>query len=152
MRNPFSDQSPLTVIMIDIDHFKQLNDRWGHQAGDVVLAKLSQLLSDHFRQSDLVCRYGGEEFLVILPDSNLTYACRRAEDFRNILNKQDMAENDPRIGCITASFGLASFLHQAKDDQELLQRADQALLAKEQGRDQVVVFDASSTTDAVGDS
>jgi len=138
------NQQPLTAVMIDIDHFKHLNDRWGHHAGDVVLINLSQLLRGYFRQSDLVCRYGGEEFLVILPNADLAYAYERTESFRQMLNQQDMAENDPRINQITASFGLACFPDQAGDDQELLRKADQALYqAKQEGRDRVVIFGAS---------
>ncbi|MBE9195673.1 GGDEF domain-containing protein [Synechocystis sp. LEGE 06083] len=150
------NRSPLTVVMIDIDHFKQLNDRWGHRAGDVVLVKLAQLLLDYFRLSDLVCRYGGEEFLVILPDAPLTYARERTEAFRQLLKEQNMGESESDFKQITVSFGLASFPDQAENFQQLLQRSDQALyMAKHQGRDQVVVFEspgnADSTTETSGD-
>ncbi|MBD2655187.1 PAS domain S-box protein [Synechocystis sp. FACHB-383] len=150
------NRSPLTVVMIDIDHFKQLNDRWGHRAGDVVLVKLAQLLLDYFRLSDLVCRYGGEEFLVILPDAPLTYARERTEAFRQLLKEQNMGESESDFKQITVSFGLASFPDQAENFQQLLQRSDQALyMAKHQGRDRVVVFEspgnADSTTETSGD-
>jgi diguanylate cyclase (GGDEF)-like protein len=127
---------PCSLIMTDIDHFKSVNDTYGHQAGDEAIISLANLLTSMCRAGDLVARYGGEEFAVLCADCTNTDAVRRAEQIRKKLA-------DTPHGClgnkrISASFGVTEL--QAGDTSEtMLRRADRALLmAKEQGRNQVV--------------
>jgi diguanylate cyclase (GGDEF)-like protein len=132
--------------MIDIDHFKHFNDTFGHKIGDYVLQEISQFLRQNCRQTDLVCRYGGEEFLVILPDCQLPDATKQAEILCKKLRQltlipEKSANSSLKLGYLTASFGVASYPQLIKQDNELLSAADQALyLAKKQGRDRVVVY------------
>jgi diguanylate cyclase (GGDEF)-like protein len=127
---------PFSLIMTDIDHFKSVNDTYGHQAGDEAIITLANLLTSMCRSGDLVARYGGEEFSVLCADCSNADAARRAEEIRKKLSETPH-------GClgnkrITASFGVTEL--QAGDTSEtMLRRADRALLmAKEQGRNQVV--------------
>lgn len=127
---------PCSLIMIDIDHFKSINDTYGHQAGDEAIIAVAGLLSSMCRTGDLVARYGGEEFAVLCADCNNAHAARRAEEIRRKLAETPQSQlGDKRI---TASFGVTEL--QAGDNSEtMLRRADRALLmAKEQGRNQVV--------------
>jgi diguanylate cyclase (GGDEF)-like protein/PAS domain S-box-containing protein len=124
------------LIMCDIDHFKKVNDTFGHQAGDEVLVRFAGILQRHCRATDLVARYGGEEFVILCADSTSTTALARAEKIRRELEvtPQPCLDND----CIRASFGVTEI--QAGDTPEtMLRRADRALLrAKESGRNRVV--------------
>ena len=79
------DGRPLAAIMADIDHFKRFNDAHGHEAGDRVLRMTARVMADHFRQSDVVCRYGGEEFLILMPGATAADAVARADAFRRAL-------------------------------------------------------------------
>lgn len=127
---------PCSLIMIDIDHFKSINDTHGHQAGDEAIITVASLLSSMCRTGDLVARYGGEEFAVLCADCNNAHAARRAEEIRRKLAETSHSQlGDKKI---TASFGVTEL--QAGDNSEtMLRRADRALLmAKEQGRNQVV--------------
>lgn len=131
---------PLTVAMLDIDHFKQLNDTYGHQAGDEVLKSLAEILLRNSRTSDIACRYGGEEFILVLPNMPLEAASRRAEQWR-----REFSENITCFGQFelksTVSIGLAAFPGHGKNRDALLEAADQALYgAKRSGRNQVLVF------------
>ena len=124
---------PLSVIILDVDHFKSVNDTYGHQVGDSVLQEVAGLLQEGERHSDTVGRWGGEEFLIILPESDLEGARSRAE----ILRKKIEAYPFPVVGSKTASFGIAQF-HQGDTETTLLERADQALYkAKQNGRNRV---------------
>lgn len=127
---------PCSLIMIDIDHFKSINDTYGHQAGDEAIITVAGLLSAMCRTGDLVARYGGEEFAVLCADCNNAHAARRAEEIRKKLAETPHTQLGEKR--ITASFGVTEL--QAGDDSEtMLRRADRALLmAKEQGRNQVV--------------
>jgi len=132
--------APLAVIMIDLDHFKQLNDRAGHQAGDQVLAEIGALLERHIRGSDIACRYGGEEFALVLPGATLESARRRGEEIRSAIRGERA-----RLRGITASLGIALYPEHAGDADGLLRAADQALYgAKAAGRNQVKVFAGSA--------
>jgi len=129
-------KQPCSLIMVDIDHFKRINDTFGHQAGDEAIITMANLLSSECRAGDLVARYGGEEFVVLCADCGNADAARRAEQIR-----KKLAET--RHAClgnkqITASFGVTEL--QSRDTSEsMLRRSDQALLmAKEKGRNQVV--------------
>jgi diguanylate cyclase (GGDEF)-like protein/PAS domain S-box-containing protein len=141
----------VVVAMLDIDHFKLLNDTYGHTAADAVLREWSNLLKAKFRGSDIVCRYGGEEFVIILPDISLEQARQRLEQLRNDLRRMVVREEGQTIGNVTVSMGIAYYPVHGQTNHSLLQAADQALYrAKETGRDRIVVVsdeppDASET-------
>ena len=127
---------PLALIMIDLDHFKRLNDTQGHVVGDRVLMEIGGLLKRHVRGSDFACRYGGEEFALVLSGATLDGARRRAEEIRAAIWSER-----PRFGGVTASLGIALYPEHAGDADALLRAADQALYdAKAAGRDRVQVF------------
>ena len=130
-------KKPLSCVMLDVDHFKSINDSYGHQVGDSVLKQVAQLLRATARKSDVVCRYGGEEFCILLPQVDLAEAEHAAERFRASL------ANMPMNGTtVTASFGVSSFCLGAMHPQEMLEQADRALLAaKRSGRNKVMRFD-----------
>lgn len=124
----------LCLLMADLDHFKEVNERYGHSVGDEMLKKFATLLSDGCRQSDLVARLGGEEFALLLPDANLERALACAERIRQRLNSQALL---PQVGRVTASFGVA-MLAANEEGIDLLRRADQALYrSKKEGRNRV---------------
>jgi diguanylate cyclase (GGDEF)-like protein len=130
---------PLGFIMIDLDHFKAVNDVSGHQAGDAVLAHVGRLLKSRMRGSDIVARYGGEEFLVVVADPNPEGIVTLAEDLRQLIEERP-AEYDGQQIPITASFGVAiSSADTGEAVQSCIGKADTALYAaKEKGRNQVV--------------
>ncbi len=126
--------TPLSIIIIDIDHFKNVNDTYGHQTGDIVLKEVAQILRSCSRTSDTSGRWGGEEFLIILPNTNLTGALEAAEKIRTSIENYPFSV----VGKKTASFGVAEFLVEENED-SFIERADQALYrAKSGGRNQVV--------------
>lgn len=128
------------IILADIDHFKKINDTFGHQAGDVVLREISGFLRDHIRSSDVVCRFGGEEFLLVLPDSSADGAFARAEDLRSSLAECEI-EYQGRSIDVTFSAGVAVFPHSGATVDELIAAADRALYhAKSEGRNRVVLY------------
>lgn len=125
----------LSLIMVDIDHFKQVNDRYGHQRGDSVLKTVSTIIQDNVRSSDYACRYGGEEICVILPETSLQHALVTAEKLRKLIETHT---REIEGFTVTASFGVASFTASMKTPQELLHKADAALYqAKKEGRNRV---------------
>ena len=129
------------IIMIDIDHFKRINDTYGHEAGDTVLREMGVLLQRHIRGSDIACRYGGEEFTLILADSPLSVAQHRAEHLREEIKELHIEYRGQDVGTITLSMGVAAFPQHGATEQALLQSADLALYrAKAEGRDRVVVI------------
>jgi len=126
----------LAAIMIDLDRFKQINDTAGHAAGDLVLMEIATLLTRHIRGSDIACRYGGEEFVLILPNATLDSAKRRSEEICSAIRQ----ERDILLG-VTASIGIALFPDHAADTDSLLHAADDALYeAKRGGRNRVRIF------------
>ena len=130
----------LAVIMIDIDYFKRINDTFGHEAGDLVLRELGALLRSHIRASDLACRFGGEEFALVLSDASLEGAMQKAEAIRVSVKGLDLKYRDQPLGRITASLGVALFPGHAEDADSLMRVADEALYhAKGGGRDRAVV-------------
>ncbi len=129
---------PLSCVMLDVDHFKKINDTFGHEAGDAVLHSIAQRLKANVREGDLVCRFGGEELVLIMPECGKQDAFERAEKIRAALNAFDVVHGDKRIGRVSASFGVASFPQDGKDAQGLLEAADQAMYdAKNKGRNRV---------------
>lgn len=123
------------AIAIDIDHFKTINDRFGHDAGDLVLVRIADLLKQTCRDGDIISRFGGEEFIVLLPDSTRNGAMTMAERIRRVMAGATFS----RAGHITISAGVAGLRECGGDREKLLRMADQALYqAKQQGRNQVV--------------
>lgn len=129
---------PLSILMFDIDNFKEFNDSFGHEAGDVTLQNLCQMLKALIRTEDVACRYGGDEFVIILPDSSAELAAQRAEDMRIAVGREEMHYLGRSLRPTTLSFGIASFPADGKNSHELLRAADTALYrAKREGRDTV---------------
>ena len=127
------------VIVIDIDHFKRLNDTFGHDAGDFVLERTGELLRAATRNSDIACRFGGEEFAVILPGATLLVARNRAEAIRAALESLEIDFEGKPLGPLTISAGVASMPPHGQDWTYALQQADRALYtAKQAGRNKVV--------------
>ncbi|NRD73380.1 diguanylate cyclase [Shewanella sp. VB17] len=123
----------LSLMMIDIDHFKQVNDNFGHQSGDMVLKAVAQVLFDHNRKEDVVARFGGEEFVILLDNCSLLDTKDKAEQLR-----VSIEQLIPQNISVTASFGIAE-LKKGEEFEQLLARADEALYsAKEQGRNCIV--------------
>ncbi|CAD5981059.1 Response regulator PleD [Planktothrix tepida] len=128
-------QQVLSVIMIDIDYFKRFNDKWGHQVGDVVLQEISQFLIDNIRQSDIACRYGGEELMLILPRTSLEEAKNLAEKLRSGVERLRIEKHDAFWEKLTISLGIASFPVHGLSSLQLTESADAALYeAKAKGR------------------
>jgi diguanylate cyclase (GGDEF)-like protein/PAS domain S-box-containing protein len=133
------NQSSLGLIMLDVDHFKQFNDRFGHDAGDELLRELGNFLMAKARQSDIACRYGGEEFIVILPGTMAAVA-KKAEQLREQFRHLTIVHQGQILGRATISLGVAIYPEHGVTPKALIQRADKALFqAKEEGRDRVVV-------------
>jgi diguanylate cyclase (GGDEF)-like protein/PAS domain S-box-containing protein len=134
-------KSPLCVAMLDLDHFKRYNDELGHEAGDDLLRRLGQVLRDNSRKSDISCRYGGEEFLLVFPDSSLADTHQRVEQIRLLVKDFVFRNTDQPSGRITISAGVAQASAEGGTATELLRAADEALYAaKEAGRDRVVEY------------
>ena len=134
LRRARRSQTPVSLIMFDIDHFKDVNDRYGHLCGDAVLAAVGARMRDVLRGSDLKCRYGGEEFLVLLPETPLEGAKRVADTLRRELADMVVPWKDESV-TITASLGVTVALPSEIDCEALIARADAALYrAKDQGR------------------
>ena len=139
------NRAPLGFIMIDLDCFKRVNDGHGHQAGDAVLVHVGRILRSRARESDVVVRYGGDEFLVVTPDTDLAGTAKLAEALRTLIQEKP-ANYDGRELPVQASLGVAGAgPGQQVTAEELLARADKALYAaKERGRNQVVTWEDSA--------
>lgn len=133
-------EQPLVMIMLDVDHFKQFNDTFGHEAGDLVLKQVAGTLLEHARDSDVVSRYGGEEFAIVMPGISLEDGIERAEALRKAIKQLHLSHRGRTLGTITASFGVASFPEHGSAWVEIVNTADHALYqAKGAGRDRVAV-------------
>lgn len=131
--------TPLSLVMIDLDHFKELNDRFGHQAGDEVLKRVAGLIDREKRLGDVVARYGGEEFSAILPHTEPAAAMVWAERARQTIAGTEV-QSEAGTFSVTASFGVVGAVPGRADPPVLIEEADQALyLAKKRGRNRVVV-------------
>lgn len=136
-------QQPLSIIMVDVDHFKQFNDTYGHDVGDIVLQKVGQFLQKQVRKYDIVCRYGGEEMTVILTNTPIEIAQQRAEMICSGIRRLSLQnQQGEALRSITVSLGVAYFPLHGSTGQEILQRADEALYkAKKTGRNCVVIYE-----------
>jgi diguanylate cyclase (GGDEF)-like protein/PAS domain S-box-containing protein len=138
---------PLSLLFLDIDHFKRFNDTFGHDAGDFVLRAVADVLRNYFRGEDVACRCGGEEFAVILPESLARNAEIRAEGLRQELRGLKLQYKDTRLGPISVSIGVAAFPEHCSTAEDLLKIADQCLYqSKTKGRDRVTVASATTMT------
>jgi diguanylate cyclase (GGDEF)-like protein/PAS domain S-box-containing protein len=140
LRHRWLSGEPLVVAMLDLDRFKRFNDDYSHEAGDVVLRAVGELLRGTLRASDLACRYGGEEFTVVMPDSTLNDARIRLDTLRQAVMQLHLGYQDRDLPAITVSIGVAAAQPKETDIAALLGRADAALYqAKKEGRNRVVV-------------
>jgi diguanylate cyclase (GGDEF)-like protein len=131
-------QLPLSLIMMDIDHYKEINDQHGHRVGDYVLTLISQIIRDAVRKVDIPCRYGGEEFVVLLPETGLAQACIVAERIRSALDGENMLIESQTVK-VTASLGVVDLPQEPCSIEHMLAKADDAMYqAKQKGRNQLV--------------
>jgi diguanylate cyclase (GGDEF)-like protein len=133
-------QGSIGIIMLDIDHFKHFNDTFGHAAGDTLLREMGTMLKSFIRGGDIACRYGGEEFILVLPEATRDVARARAEELREKIRHLDVEYRGQALANITLSLGIAAFPDHGQDQDTLLRLADNALYhAKREGRNRVVV-------------
>lgn len=134
-------KQPISVVMLDVDHFKRFNDTFGHDAGDLVLKNIGELLKRSVRQGDLACRYGGEEFVLVLPGTPTPEAVDVATRIREGVRRIEVVYRNQSLGTITASLGLAVYPTAGQTPAELIEAADKMLYAaKNAGRDRVKLF------------
>lgn len=134
------DHYPVSVAIMDMDNFKQFNDTYGHKCGDVVLQNFADFLVDHTRRSDVVCRYGGEEFVILMPHASLLVSYTRVEAWRQDFSESAIPYEDLKFSA-TFSAGVATFPEHGLTGEEILQAADKALyLSKNNGRNRVSSF------------
>lgn len=134
------NKEPLGIIMVDIDHFKQFNDTYGHTAGDMLLKSIGEFFRERIRREDIACRYGGEEFVLILPGSSLENTFRRAEQIHEEIKRVRVRHRGSFISSVEVSMGVVVFSEHGNSAELLLESADRALYkAKTQGRNRIVV-------------
>jgi len=134
------NKEPLGLIMVDIDHFKQYNDTYGHAAGDMLLRSVGEFFKDSIRREDIACRYGGEEFVLILPGSSLENTCRRAEQLHEDIKRVRVRHRGSFMNSVEVSMGVVVFSEHGSSAELLLESADRALYkAKALGRNRIVV-------------
>ncbi|MBI4986372.1 MAG: diguanylate cyclase [Rhodocyclales bacterium] len=133
------------IAMLDLDHFKRYNDSFGHHAGDALLAALGQLLQASLRPEDMACRYGGEEFLLVIPETPLEFMRQRMDQLREAVGRLVVEARGQRLGTVTVSIGVAVYPQHGETADDLIQEADKALYAaKAQGRNRVVLAETAS--------
>jgi len=129
-------------LMVDLDRFKEYNDRYGHLVGDVILKEVAKIMKDSLRQIDLVCRYGGEEFSIILTETDRVGAMFAAERIRQSIETRHIRAYDEDLR-VTISVGISVFPSHGRDTHELIDKADEALYqAKQAGRNKVCVYES----------
>lgn len=135
------EHTPVTVVIMDVDNFKQFNDSYGHKCGDEVLMIITKFLNEHSRRGDVVCRYGGEEFVVLMPNLSLETAYERAEMWRQDFSETAMEYEGMELFA-TFSAGVATFPQHGSTGEAMLQAADQALLhSKDTGKNKVTRYE-----------
>lgn len=138
--------APLCVVMLDIDDFKQCNDTFGHGTGDTVLCEVALTLREHLRKSDISCRYGGDEFVLVLPDSSVADTQARLEEIRTSLKGLKIRSGEKALGTITMSAGIAQTPAHGTTASELLRAADEAMYsAKQAGGDRIAIYPTAPT-------
>jgi len=132
---------PLSCLMLDIDHFKNINDAYGHKIGDIVLQEFSKLLKRFIRKVDVLARYGGEEFIILLPQTSMNGSLAEAERIRTSIKKHKFKSLKNKEG-ITVSIGISCSPHpEVQTHDDLISLADNALFeAKNRGRDKVIIY------------
>lgn len=142
-------RTPMGIIMLDLDHFRRFNNTFGHEAGDLVLQELAKILQSHIRIDDIACRYGGEEFVLIMPGASLEITQKRAESLLSSVQDLQLQYKGNPLDTITLSLGVAVYPGHGQTGGAVLKAADKALYrAKRSGRKQVKV--AKITTRAPG--
>jgi diguanylate cyclase (GGDEF)-like protein/PAS domain S-box-containing protein len=142
IRRATRNKNPLAIIMLDVDNFKEFNDSAGHEAGDVALQNLCHTLKSHVRSEDVTCRFGGDEFVLILPDTSAELAAQRAEELRSAVAQMHVRYQGQLQARLTLSFGIATFPANGRTLKDLLRASDAALFrAKSEGRDRVRLYD-----------
>lgn len=132
-------QTTLGLAMLDLDHFKQFNDAFGHEAGDLFLLHFGKVLHAHLRKSDIACRYGGEEFVLVFPDTSLMDTSRRVDEIRALVRGLTLRLGDRPLGTVSVSAGVAVAPDHGATARDLINAADDALYsAKREGRDRLV--------------
>jgi len=135
--------APLSVVMLDLDGFKQFNDSFGHGPGDALLREFGRVLREHLRKSDISCRFGGDEFVLVLPDSSIADTQERVEQIRKFLEGLPIHYGEQVFGLITLSAGIAQTPEHGTSASELLRAADEALYAaKQAGRNRTTIYEA----------
>jgi diguanylate cyclase (GGDEF)-like protein len=144
LRRGIRRKTTVGLIMFDIDHFKDFNDVFGHDGGDMLLHELSFFVKARIRGEDIACRYGGEEFVLILPDASLEDTRRKAEQIRADVKQLKVYSQGRLLDNISISLGVAAFPDHGSTQGDILKAADTALYrAKNEGRDRVVVAETS---------
>ncbi|HAT3858459.1 TPA: diguanylate cyclase [Legionella pneumophila] len=139
-------KASFAILMLDLDHFKKINDTFGHDAGDLVLKELGQILNSDVRLGDIAARYGGEEFVLLLYDIDAQAAKMKAENLRSAISNLQVKYGAQPVGQITASIGISIYPDDAKSPTELIEAADKALYqAKSKGRNKVILFSEISS-------
>lgn len=144
------NNTPMTLISYDIDHFKKFNDHHGHDAGDLVLREVSDLMKTHFSENAYPCRIGGEEFIILCTDTDEAAAAEMADGYRSLLARHNVKYGRQQLPRVTISGGVASFPQDADDVLNLMRAADEALYAaKDAGRNNVICSSAMPESNSV---
>jgi diguanylate cyclase (GGDEF)-like protein len=133
-------KTPMCLAMLDLDHFKHINDTFGHEAGDLLLREFGRILRENVRKSDIASRYGGEEFVLVLPDSSLEDSRKHLEKIRSCVKELQVRYGEQLLSTVTLSVGIAQAPDHGRTADELLRAADKSMYAaKQSGRDCIVV-------------
>lgn len=147
LRRAARNHTDICILMVDVDHFKRFNDTYGHEAGDCVLREVAETFRQSVRAEDIICRYGGEEFVIILPETSQDAGTERAENIRQRVSELRVRFRSEALREVTISIGVATFPQSGSTLEELLRAADRALyMAKHGGRNQVVAAGLTLTT------
>jgi diguanylate cyclase (GGDEF)-like protein len=134
-------KAPLCIVMLDLDHFKEFNDSFGHGPGDALLREFGRVLRENLRDGDISCRYGGDEFVIVLPDSSMADTLQRIEEIGAFVQKLQVHYGEHLLGRVTLSAGIAQS-HDNTNASELLREADEALYtAKQTGRGRISIYE-----------